>query len=120
MTLDLVQRDLVLVAEVLHGRLGPFQPELVVEWLRASRIRVALDLEVDVLTVGLDAGDQFIDARLGRIRQIPLPAGEVGLVGRHCHGVDELPRRRVDSDGLGVSHARLGVGISRGLARRVG
>ena len=66
---DLVQRHLVRFVEIaLHG-FRALETELLVVGLRTDVVRVALDLDEDVLRIGLEAGDHLVDLRLRLVGQ---------------------------------------------------
>ena len=57
----LVQRNLVLLVQVLLHRFGAREAELHVERLRARGVGVALDLQVHVLRILLELVDELVE-----------------------------------------------------------
>src|SRR5262245_63986628 len=106
---DLVKRNLVMLVDVALYGLGALEAEAVVEIRRPGVVRVAFDLDVGAVGLGLQLLDELIDRRRSIIRQLRLTEFEVALVLAQDHFVDQPLRGLLDRIRAGVH------GVGRGL-----
>src|SRR5499427_9263341 len=115
----LVQRNLMLLEEVTLHDFGALHADLLIDFLAADVVGVALDLDEGAVRIGLELVDHLVDLGLRFVRQIGLAELELAFVLADDHRVDDPLRRLVERIGSRADFGRPGAGGPGVVAGRV-